>query len=79
MIEIFDLALRKTLTTASPYTYGQTHQYRIVVFNQGNVTAQNIVVNDYIPDGYSLQQTMDGQAVKLDHDNDCRSISTEIV
>ncbi|MBK7226354.1 MAG: DUF11 domain-containing protein [Saprospiraceae bacterium] len=54
MIEIFDLALRKTLTTASPYTYGQTHQYRIVVFNQGNVTAQNIVVNDYIPDGYAF-------------------------
>ncbi len=54
MIEIFDLALRKSLITASPYTYGQTHQYRIVVFNQGNVTAQNIVVNDYIPDGYSF-------------------------
>ena len=53
-IEIFDLALRKTLTTGAPYTYGQDHIYTISVFNQGNVNAYNIEVQDYIPAGYSF-------------------------
>jgi uncharacterized repeat protein (TIGR01451 family) len=53
-IPVFDLALRKTLVTTAPYTYGQQHVYNIEVFNQGNVDAYNIVVNDYIPVGYTF-------------------------
>ncbi|NOT37233.1 MAG: DUF11 domain-containing protein [Saprospiraceae bacterium] len=53
-IEIFDLALRKVVTTAGPYTYGQTIDFRISVFNQGNVGAKNIKITDYIPSGYSF-------------------------
>ena len=53
-IEVFDLALRKVLVTPAPYTYGQPLTFNIEVFNQGNVTAQNIVVSDYIPSGYTF-------------------------
>ncbi|HLO55671.1 MAG TPA: SdrD B-like domain-containing protein, partial [Saprospiraceae bacterium] len=53
-IPVFDLALRKTLVTTAPYTYGQQHVYNIQVFNQGNVDAFNISVNDYIPVGYTF-------------------------
>ncbi|MBK9565291.1 MAG: DUF11 domain-containing protein [Saprospiraceae bacterium] len=53
-IPVFDLALRKTLVTTAPYTYGQQHVYNIEVFNQGNVNAYDIVVNDYIPAGYTF-------------------------
>ncbi|MCC6843703.1 MAG: DUF11 domain-containing protein [Saprospiraceae bacterium] len=56
IINIFDLALRKKLVTPAtgPYTYGQTHTFEITVFNQGNVTAKDIQVKDYIPEGYSF-------------------------
>ncbi|MBK7243356.1 MAG: DUF11 domain-containing protein [Saprospiraceae bacterium] len=56
IINIFDLAIRKTLINPAtgPYTYGQVHTFRVVVFNQGNMAATNISVNDYIPEGYSF-------------------------
>jgi uncharacterized repeat protein (TIGR01451 family) len=54
LVPVFDLALTKVLNTAAPYTYGQTHNFTITVFNQGNVTATDIVVNDYIPAGYTF-------------------------
>ena len=56
IISIFDLALIKKLVTPAtgPYTYGQTHTFEITVFNQGNVTAKDIQVKDYIPQGYSF-------------------------
>ena len=56
IISIFDLALIKKLVTPAtgPYTYGQTHTFEITVFNQGNVTAKDIQVKDYIPEGYSF-------------------------
>jgi uncharacterized repeat protein (TIGR01451 family) len=53
-IQVFDLALRKILTTVGPYNYGQLLTFNVEVFNQGNVTAENIVISDYLPDGYSF-------------------------
>ncbi|MBK8853798.1 MAG: DUF11 domain-containing protein [Saprospiraceae bacterium] len=53
-IQVFDLALQKVLTTAGPYNYGQLLTFTVEVFNQGNVTAENIVISDYLPDGYSF-------------------------
>ena len=49
---VFDLALRKTTTNNNPIKVGQTVQFTIEVFNQGNQTVQNIEVNDYIPAGF---------------------------
>ena len=47
--------IKKLVTPATgPYTYGQTHTFEITVFNQGNVTAKDIQVKDYIPEGYSF-------------------------
>ncbi len=52
--EIFDLSQDKTLVTSSPYGYGDLLEYSVCVTNQGNVTAQNIVVTDYLPSGLSF-------------------------
>ncbi len=53
-LPIFDLALRKEVVTPPPYAYGQSVQFDITVCNQGNMTANNIDVTDYIPPGFSL-------------------------
>ncbi|MDP5122201.1 MAG: hypothetical protein NWQ46_11440, partial [Spirosomaceae bacterium] len=49
----FDLALQK-LTAATSVTPGQNVTFDIKVINQGNVNATNIMVVDYIPTGFSL-------------------------
>ena len=55
----FDLALRKTLAIGqSPNVLlGGTVRYTITVFNQGTVTAQNIVITDHLPNGFVLNDT----------------------
>ncbi|WP_367916634.1 collagen-binding domain-containing protein [Leadbetterella sp. DM7] len=55
--QIFDLALRKTIKGGgkNPVVYpGSSITFEIEVFNQGNVTASNIQVTDYIPAGLTL-------------------------
>ena len=54
--EYFDLALTKTLITPNPITIGSgvTIDFSITVYNQGDVTATNIEVNDFIPAGLIL-------------------------
>ncbi|MBX2952434.1 MAG: DUF11 domain-containing protein [Leadbetterella sp.] len=55
--QIFDLALRKTIKGGGkdPVVYpGASITFEIEVFNQGNVTASNIQVTDYIPTGLTL-------------------------
>jgi len=52
--EIYDLALIKQETSAGPYVPGDDVTYNIEVCNQGNVTANNIEVSDYIPAGMTL-------------------------
>ena len=51
MVEVFDLALRKTLnvTTQQPIVNGRDVIFDITVFNQGFVDAFNIEVTDYLP------------------------------
>jgi len=53
LIRIVDLALTKDILTPGPYDYGDTVEFEITVFNQGNVIAQNIKVNDFIPNGFA--------------------------
>ena len=57
-IEIFDLALIKETFTPGPYQYGQDVTFNITVQNQGNTPATNIVIEDYIPAGYSLNTAL---------------------
>ncbi len=54
---VFDLALRKVLTTAGPYEPGDDITYDIEIFNQGNVFAYDINVVDYIPACLILNDT----------------------
>ncbi len=55
----FDLALRKTLSPGQPFevNFGETVNYTISVFNQGTVSARNIVVTDWVPPGMQLNDT----------------------
>jgi len=53
LVSIVDVALAKNLVTPGPYMYGQAVTFEIVIFNQGNVDLFNVVVNDFIPAGYS--------------------------
>src|SRR5690606_12623427 len=49
------LALRKTVETALPSdSYGQDVMYRIAIFNQGSVSARDIVIRDTIPCGFTF-------------------------
>ncbi|MCB0550755.1 MAG: DUF11 domain-containing protein [Phaeodactylibacter sp.] len=52
----FDLALSKSVSssTPGPYVAGSTVTFRLRVTNQGNVTAQNIQLWDYLPQGLTL-------------------------
>ncbi len=52
----FDLALTKKLATTqlSGVRAGDTVNFEITVFNQGDVTAHDVLITDYIPLGMSL-------------------------
>ena len=51
---IFDVALKKGLTSMAPYGYGDTACYEIVVFNQEIQPIKNIQVTDYLPSGLTF-------------------------
>jgi len=57
--DVFDLALQKSLSAnQSPIVEpGSTITFTIYIFNQGNVTATNINVVDYVPNGLSLSDS----------------------
>lgn len=47
-IQVFDVALRKNYTGTLPITYNQVVPFEVTVFNQGNRSAQNFVIADYL-------------------------------
>ncbi len=49
-----DLALTKTITSAGPYSVGDTVDFAVTVYNQGDINADSILVYDYLPDGFNL-------------------------
>jgi len=53
-VERFDLALTKKLSSVGPFAPGDSVTYSLLVTNQGNVAAQNILLTDSIPDGLTL-------------------------
>jgi len=56
---IYDLALRKTLTSGQdqPFVIGGDVTFDITVFNQGNVDSGAVEVTDYIPTGLILNDS----------------------
>ncbi|NOT37755.1 MAG: DUF11 domain-containing protein [Saprospiraceae bacterium] len=56
-IEIFDVALRKTIVNNTVVKKGEIVLFKIEVFNQGTVDGYNIKIVDDIPDGYEISST----------------------
>ena len=52
VIEIFDLALTKTIDDRGPYVPGDIVEFKINLYNQGNVSASNIQIVDYLKEGF---------------------------
>ena len=46
LLEIYDLALSKTVTSSGPYGQDSTVRYSVVLENQGSMTASNIIISD---------------------------------
>ena len=59
-VSVFDLALTKGLSAGqSPYSApGDDVSFDIVVTNQGAIDAYNILVNDYVPAGYTFDMAL---------------------
>ncbi|MBK7243355.1 MAG: DUF11 domain-containing protein [Saprospiraceae bacterium] len=53
-MNVWDLALKKVFTSGI-INYGNNLTFTIWVHNQGTETAKDIVIKDYIPEGYSFQ------------------------
>ena len=52
LLQVYDLALKKELITPGPYFEGQDLDFRIRVYNQGNIVIQDLIVEDFVPEGY---------------------------
>jgi len=55
-VDVFDLALTKSLAPGQtgPFAIGDAVTFTVTVYNQGTVTAQNVEVVDYVPNGLTL-------------------------
>ncbi len=54
----FDLALKKEVMTSAFARAGEQATFKITVYNQGEISAKNIMVKDYIPAGLSTNNTL---------------------
>lgn len=54
----FDLALRKVLVTPPPYRYNDILNFKISIYNQGNVASSKVDIVDYIPKGYQFEPSI---------------------
>ncbi len=52
LLQVYDLALKKELITPGPYSEGQELDFRIRVYNQGNIVIEDLIIEDFIPEGY---------------------------
>ncbi|HQX44930.1 MAG TPA: SdrD B-like domain-containing protein, partial [Saprospiraceae bacterium] len=55
---IVDFALRKEILNPDKGNYGDTIEFKITVFNQGNINANTIDIKDYLNKGYSFSANL---------------------
>ncbi|WP_236978983.1 DUF11 domain-containing protein, partial [Membranihabitans maritimus] len=60
---VFDLALLKEVENSGPYRPGDTAVFNITLYNQGNVSADSVTIQDYLPAG-ELEYLAIGDSVK---------------
>lgn len=77
-MDVFDLALRKVAVTGGPYSFGDVITYNIEVYNQGSITATNIMISETLPCGLSYQTSNEefGHIMSYNYcfDNYCRPV-----
>ena len=56
-VKVHDLAIKKEIVTPGPYRHGDTVEFRITVYNQGNELAREIQLVDYKPAGLKYSST----------------------
>jgi len=54
VMPVADIALRNQIVSSGPYSYGQSVNFNIELFNQGNIDLYDIEVTDYIPCGFAF-------------------------
>ncbi|MBK7811246.1 MAG: T9SS type A sorting domain-containing protein [Saprospiraceae bacterium] len=63
--DYYDLALRKVSLNINPVSNGANAIFRITVFNQGNQTARQITITDYLTKAYSFNSTFNPNWVQI--------------
>ncbi|MBK7243352.1 MAG: DUF11 domain-containing protein [Saprospiraceae bacterium] len=58
VIQTFDLALKKTVSSSGPFQPGSNVNFQIEIINQGTLDAKDIQIADYIPSGMSLDDSL---------------------
>lgn len=73
--EIFDIALSKDRVPGQTYGYDQLIEFKITLYNQGNLDADTVVVMDYLPEGYSFDPADQTENWTIDPDTGNPTIS----
>ncbi len=58
VIDVFDLALKKTTSAVGPFAYGDVITFDFTVYNQGNVPSTNIEITEQTPCGYAFDAAL---------------------
>ena len=66
LVNIFDLALTKVTMMTTGNSFGDTIEFMITVYNQGNVPATNVEVTDFMPDGFGYVMANDDNGWAFD-------------
>ena len=54
------MAIKKTVVTPGPYEDGQIIDFNIRIYNQGNVEATETFIEEFIPEGFTYSQALNG-------------------
>ena len=57
-IEIFDLAMIKTVVSSGPYVDGSPVTYEMTIVNQGSLTGSGIEITDHLPAGLTFDASL---------------------
>ncbi len=78
-VEIYDIALRKVLTSTDPVKFGDELTFDIWVFNQGNQAVKDVSIQEYINTGYTYNTSNNSTWILQSDGNASTTISSTIL